>query len=228
MISALAMGVATLLVGCSSDPADNTTRTPVDQLPFGPTAMRLHPVFTQVRDWTGDGKPDGIEAVVEMQDQFGDPTKASGRIIFELHGYRPYNPDPRTPRIVAPWEGRLDSLEDQRARWNRVNRAYIFQLAFDDIKSRGDYVLTATFELSGGGRFFDQLILEGNARPAMPSLPPTLGNPGQTGASQAPRNPAPTTSATRPTTGSTTRATTQEPTSVPTTAHTPPARADQP
>lgn len=224
MISALAIGLATLFVGCSSDPADNTARTPVDQLLFGPTAMRLHPVFTQVRDWTGDGKPDGIEAVVEMQDQFGDPTKASGRIIFELHGYRPYNPDPRTPRIVAPWEGRLDSLEDQRARWNRVNRAYIFQLAYDDIKFKGDYVLTATFELSGGGRFFDQLILEGKDRPATPSVPPTITTPGRQGAIET----TPATPPNKPSTGSTTKATTQEPTSVPTTAHTPPARADQP
>ncbi len=165
--------------------------------------MRVQPVFSQVRDWTGDGVPDGIEAVVEMQDQFGDPTKASGRIIFELYDYRPYNPDPRGQRVVAPWEGRLDSIEDQRARWNRVNRAYIFQLAFDKIRPDQPYVLTAMFELYGGGRFFDRLILVPDKTvPAIPA-PPTITVPGRT-------------------------PTTQDQTTAPTTAHTPPPRADQP
>ena len=45
---------------------------------FAPVAMRVHPIFTDVKDWTGDGRADGIEALVEFEDQFGDPTKASG------------------------------------------------------------------------------------------------------------------------------------------------------
>jgi len=215
------------LVGCANDPlARPTSRTPVDQLLFSPASMRLHPVFTQVRDWTGDGKPDGIEAVVEIQDAFGDPTKAAGRLIFELYEHRPQNPDPRGRRLENPWEGRLDSMEDQRARYNRVNRAYIFQLEFADIKTSDSYVLTASFELSAGGRFFDRTIIQGQRDKPTPAPGP------------APMGPATTTPdsgkiiTTQPT-GSTRSSSTnpngnQEPSSVPTTSHMPPARIDQP
>jgi hypothetical protein len=209
--------IACLLVlaglgGCVGDASESITRTPVDQILFGPSAMRLQPVFTQVRDWTGDGAVDGIEVVLEIQDQFGDPTKASGRVIFELYEYKPYSPDPRGQRIVAPWEGRLDSIEDQRARWNRVNRAYIFQLAYDRVRPGTPYVLTATFELSSGGRFFDRLILEGERATAPTPTPPAIITP----TPKQPPVPAPTTS-TAPS------ASTQ-----PSNAHTPPPRADQP
>jgi hypothetical protein len=199
--------LALTAIGCSSD-APQTVRTPVDQTLFGPSSMRLHPVFTKVADFDGDKQPDGIEAVVELQDQFGDPTKGAGRIIFELFEYKPYQADVRGVRVVAPWEGRLDSMEDQRVRWNPVNRAYIFQLAWPQISDKQNYVLAATFELSGGSRFFNQVILEGRRdTPAPPPGPPAL----------APPFPA-----------ASSRPADQEPASAPTTAHTPPARADQP
>ena len=210
--------LAMTAVGCSSD-APQTVRTPVDQTLFGPASMRLHPVFTKAADFDGDGNSDGIEAVVELQDQFGDPTKAAGRIIFELFEYKPYQPDVRGQRLVAPWEGRLDSMEDQRVRWNPVNRAYIFQLAWPQISVSQNYVLAATFELSGGRRFYNQVILEGRQEtqrsPAGPSssgpppLPPLKNS--------TPAQPSPST-----------RPADQEPSSAPTTAHTPPPRADQP
>jgi hypothetical protein len=130
--------------------------------------MRIHPIFTQIKDWTGDGKPDGIEALVELQDQFGDPTKASGRVLFELFEYKPYEPDPRGARL-ALWPGALGTLEDQQARWNRTSRTYSFQLKYDAIDPAHGYVLTATFELSGGGRFFDRTVFE--ARPVDKSAP---------------------------------------------------------
>src|SRR6266550_8310566 len=87
--------------GCQGDTP--FARSDADKQLFGPVAMRLHPIFTQVKDWTGDNKPDGIEALVELQDQFGDPTKASGRLVFELFEYRPGFPDPRGKRVVNPW-----------------------------------------------------------------------------------------------------------------------------
>ncbi len=211
--------------GCASDVPQNVTRTPLDQMLFGPTGMRIQPVFTQVSDWTGDGRPDGIEVVLEVQDQFGDPTKASGRIIFELYTYRAYNPDPRGTRVVAPWEGRLDSIEDQRARWNRVNRAYIFQLAYDNIRPGDSYVLTAMFELTGGGRFFDRLIIEGEKASPKPAQPPVIAPPAPVRTPEPavitpPPAPPPAQSSTIP---SATTTTTE-----PAAAHTPPPRADQP
>jgi hypothetical protein len=141
---------------------------------FGPAAMRVHPIFTQVKDWTGDGKSDGIEALVELQDQFGDPTKASGRILFELFDYRAYDPEPRGARL-AYWNADLGTLEDQRQRWNRTSRTYGFTLAYDSIRDDKPYVLAATFELSGGGRFFDRIILE----PKAPKERPGVSSPSE-------------------------------------------------
>lgn len=126
---------------------------------FEPSAMRLHPVFTRVADWTADGRPDGIEALIELQDRFGDPTKASGRVIFELYAYRSDQPDPRGQRLVNPWIGDLTTLRDQEQRWNRTSRTYSFPLLWPAIDPAQTYVLTATFELGGGGRFFDRLVV---------------------------------------------------------------------
>ena len=64
--------------------------------------MRLHPIFTTLKDWTGDNKPDGVEAFVELQDQFGDPTKASGKIIFALYDFKKFDPERRGP-LLAEW-----------------------------------------------------------------------------------------------------------------------------
>lgn len=165
------------LAGCES--GVGTAPSQPDAALFAPSAMRVHPIFTQIKDWSGDGRPDGIEALIELQDQFGDPTKASGRVIFELFEYRPYEPDPRGQRLVNPWIGDLGTLEAQRDRWNRTSRTYGFQLAYDQIRENDPYVLTATFELSGGGRYFDRIILEPrvvspNSTPAVnPAVAPT-------------------------------------------------------
>ena len=127
---------------------------------FGPASMRIHPIFTQVKDWTGDGKADGVEVLLEFQDQFRDPCKAEGRVMFELYDFR-RGPDPRGRREVNPWVGSLTTIDDQRAHWNRTSRTYTFQLSYGQIDPRHTYVLTATFERTGGGRFFDRVVLEG-------------------------------------------------------------------
>ena len=176
-----ALACATLLIlvtSCNTKP--RYPRDPNDAALFAPAAMRIHPIFTQVADWTGDGKPEGVEALIELQDQFGDPTKASGRLVFELYHYRAYSPDPRGERL-AFWNGLLATADDQAERWNRTSRTYSFPLAYDAIRTDRAYVLHATFELSGGGRFFDRIIIEPRERaPAPPS--PAATNPIRTGA----------------------------------------------
>jgi len=126
---------------------------------FVPTGMRIHPIFTQVEDWTGDGKPDGVEAQLEFHDQFDDPTKASGAVLFELFEYRKFSPDPRGKRVAGPWTMSLASLAEQRDRWNTTLRTYRFQLDDPGISTGQSYVLSAVFESSGGGRFFDRIVL---------------------------------------------------------------------
>ena len=113
------LAIVAISLGC------NTFRSVTEPRPdqpasFSPVAMRIHPIFSGLKDWTGDGRADGIEALVEFEDQFGDPTKASGTVIFELFSYRPTFPDPRGERLVNPWVGSLQTLADQQARGLRV------------------------------------------------------------------------------------------------------------
>lgn len=129
--------------------------------------MRIHPIFTQIEDWTGDGKLNGIEALIEFQDQFGDPCKAAGTVIFEIYSYRPYHPDPRGPRLVEPFVGSLKTVNDQLQHWNRTSRTYQFRLAYPDIRPGRSYVLTASFDY-GGARFFDEVVIEDQGAPRIP------------------------------------------------------------
>jgi hypothetical protein len=149
-----------MAMGCQQPLDMMMVDAPPEANVLGPASMRIHPIFTQPRDWTGDARPDGIEALVEFLDQFGDPTKASGRVYFELFEYQPGSPDPRGERLVNPWAASLDTPDDQRQHWDRTSRAYSFLLAYPSIDPARTYVLTATFERTGGGRFFDRVILE--------------------------------------------------------------------
>ncbi len=155
-----------LAAGCADGALPD--RFPRDSSMFGPVRMRIHPIFTQVKDWTGDGEPDGIEALVEFQDRFDDPTKASGNTIFELFEYRPYNPDPRGERATSPWTGSLVTLDEQRARWNRTLSTYSFRLPFTGVRVSRDYVLAASFDRAAregeASRFFDRIVLEGQRK----------------------------------------------------------------
>jgi hypothetical protein len=121
-------------------------------------SFRVHPTFTQIKNWTGGPKPDGIEAVVEFEDQFGDPTRAVGKIRFELYAFFPNSPDHRGRRL-AFWSASLDSHEDQISRWDTAARGYSFQLAYDNISTQRAYVLTAQVD-RGKTRLFDELIIE--------------------------------------------------------------------
>src|SRR5438270_2414346 len=99
------LGIAVLslvaLSGC--DISGPYSRTASAQAMFGPDSMRIHPTFTQIRDWTADKKLDGIEALLEVQDQFGEPTRTTGRAMFELFEYRRDSPEIRGKRIGGPW-----------------------------------------------------------------------------------------------------------------------------
>ncbi len=155
-----------ILSGCSSIKSP-IPRSATEAAMFAPVTMRIHPIFTQVKDWTGDNKPDGVEALLEFTDQFNDPTKAAGTVIFEIYAYRAYHADPRGDRLQNPWIGTLSTLDDQHARWNRTSRTYSFQLEFPQLRTDRSYVLTATFN-TGQTRFMDQLILE--AQPKEPEI----------------------------------------------------------
>src|SRR5688572_29582977 len=117
--------VLIVLAGCAA--RKPVPMTEADAAMFAPLSMRIHPIFTDAKDWNGDGQPDGVEALLEFQDQFNDPTKAAGKVIFELFSYRAYHADTRGDRVVNPWVVSLQTLDDQQARWNRTSRTYSFR-----------------------------------------------------------------------------------------------------
>jgi hypothetical protein len=187
-----------LLLGCQSDPT--TPRSPQSETLFGPKTMRMHPIFTQLKDWSGGGKPDGIEAVVEFSDRFGDTTKAAGTLLFELFAYREAFPDHRGDRVVQPWIGEIITAPEQEAHWDRASRAYTFQLAWPQIHANRTYVLTATFEPIGGvdastdngqKRLFDQLVLTPAASEKATSEPSKLSDLFRSTTEPAAESPSP-------------------------------------
>jgi hypothetical protein len=124
---------------------------------FAPTDIRVHP-FTAVKDWTGEGRPDGVEVLVELQDRFRDPAKATGTALFELFSYQRNHADPRGDRLAA-WRGSVMTLEEQRTHWNRISRTYSFQLAYPQVRTDKAYVLQVWFD-TGGRRLMSQVVLD--------------------------------------------------------------------
>ena len=146
-----------ILVGCSS-PSTGGRGDATDTM-FGPTKMRIDPIFTKISDWTGDGKPDGIEVSIAFEDRFEDPTKAAGRVRFELYEYKRDDPDATGELLADPWIGSIATLAEQKAHWFATGRTYNFQLAYDKIRYQRNYVLAAQFDSVPMGRFFSKIVL---------------------------------------------------------------------
>ncbi|HUB27305.1 MAG TPA: hypothetical protein VL992_17910 [Tepidisphaeraceae bacterium] len=170
-----------VIAGCS--PTLVSTSSPVTPSPagesdlFDPVSMRIHPIFTQVKSWTGRNAADGIEAVLEFQDRFGDTTKASGTVLFELYSYRTGFPDHRGARQAEPWIASLDSVDSQKLHWRSEIGAYDFLLALPTVSTSTDYVLTAMFEPPSGRRLFAQTIIIGQKKTSHPATRPALDLP---------------------------------------------------
>jgi hypothetical protein len=165
LLACLCLG---LLCACSSNPPQ--PRNASDAVLFGPATMRLHPIFTSVKNWSGGPAPDGIEALLELQDQFGDPTKASGTVIFALYQFKKFDPQ-RKGALLVEWVGDLTTLQAQRDRWNRTSRTYGFQLACGGLTLDQNYLLTAEFQLTSGGRLFNQLVIQQQITPNKFNIP---------------------------------------------------------
>jgi hypothetical protein len=149
-----------ILAGCDSSPKIAREEA------FGPSKVRIHPTFTQVKDWNGDGGVDGVEAVVELLDSFDEPTKASGTMLFQLSEYKPADPNPADRQLADPWRLPIETRDQQVAHWNTALRAYTFQLPRAKLDRGRTFVLDVTFETAGGvdkpggGRLFDRLVIE--------------------------------------------------------------------
>lgn len=137
--------------------------------------------FSKVESWNGLPAPDGIEAVLEFDDRFGDRTKAAGHVLFELYEYRIGWPDPRGPRLVNPWSAPLTTIEQQKAHWDRASGAYSFRLACDNVQWNHYYVLSAVFDSDDGQRFFSQIVMQGQApeKSVEPTTTESAAEPGR-------------------------------------------------
>jgi hypothetical protein len=175
-----------LATGCSSWQPTPTPQSEEDKHLFSPVDMRLA-TFSKLKSWSGSGAPEGIEALLEFDDQFDDRTKAAGAVYFELYSFRPGWPDPRGSRIVNPWSGSLQTYDDQKAHWERASGAYNFRLACAGLEWNKDYVLAATFQSPSGQRFFSQIILPAEKpeaptpteTPVAPTTEPSSHAPGE-------------------------------------------------
>jgi len=146
------------LWGCNSNPTPKA-RTDDEQKLFGAVSMKLD-TFSRVKNWSNGGSPSGVEVFVEFVDRFGDRTKASGTILFELYDYRTGWPDPRGNRLDNPWSAALISFDQQAAHWDKASGSYMFRLDDTNLSTTKSYVLVATFEPTTGGRFFSQIVLQ--------------------------------------------------------------------
>ena len=168
-----------LVTGCARTAADDAAGN-LDAGRFAPVSMRLHPVFTRVADWTGDGRADGIEAIVEFYDRFDDPAKASGTMVFELYDHDPAAPDGRGRRIGQTWTGSLVTLDLQAARYNRQLRGYEFKLDRPGLGGQ-TLALLARFNPLAGRRLEDTAVLTprpaSRAATAATDLPPNAPTP---------------------------------------------------
>ena len=125
--------------------------------------VRLQRSFTRISEHGGDqDKAAGIEAFVELRDQFGDPIKAVGTFRFEIFQYRPAFNDPRGKRFVIDGIQAFDLTDPQRNydRWNKTALSYSFDLKLPQLPPNlTKIVLQVTFTSDSGYRLQDRVIL---------------------------------------------------------------------
>ena len=117
--------------------------------------------LTQPVSFDDDAIPDGLEAVLVARDKQGEPTKISGRIVFELYAYRPAAADPRGAQIQT-WELALASEKDQKTYWNHTTLMYEFKLQVDlaTMPQARKFVLLARYSDPWNEHMEDQAIID--------------------------------------------------------------------
>ncbi len=107
-----------------------------------PVSMRVHPSTRFVKR---EGDP-VLEARVELLDEMGDATKASGEFRMEL--YAGTTPGGEAPaRRQYAWTVTLTTLADHERAFDPITRSYRFNLKLDDMsiaRRRSRLVVTLT------------------------------------------------------------------------------------
>lgn len=108
--------------------------------PFGPTAMRIHPLTRLLRSAENESPPSTIEVRLELTDQFGDTTKGLGLLQLELfaRGMVGSNGRGRGARVnglgrrLLSWEPEFGEVESNAEHFDRVTRTYVFSLDLEE------------------------------------------------------------------------------------------------
>ncbi len=121
-----------------------------------PRKIHLERFLTRPRDFTADGDADGVEAVLVVQDRFGDPVKCLGRFHFELYTMRLASGDKLGER-VAFWPVVVDSDQALARYWDKITRKFIFPLQLSQgTLQPGRYILSAELQTPMGRKLYDE------------------------------------------------------------------------
>ncbi len=118
--------VASCLAGCGSielkgDRGETNPKPMPAAWPFWPKDIRVHP-FTSVD--RGEGAPVLVTHLTFL-DPVGDPTKAVGRLTFELRGRG------KKGRLIHRWRVEMTDIDDTRDHYDSVTNTYVFGLKLE-------------------------------------------------------------------------------------------------
>ncbi|MEM9883143.1 MAG: hypothetical protein AAF800_09530 [Planctomycetota bacterium] len=148
--------VGVMLVGCvdAKGPGADTSVGERDGEGWRPepVALRIYPSTRFVNE---AGTP-LLEARVELFDEMGDSTKASGLLRFELFAAGQV-PGIEVGRLLYGWDITLATLEDQQRYYDPITRGYLLRLRLESAEATQRQVrLRVTFQPATGRRMSDE------------------------------------------------------------------------
>jgi len=120
-----------------------------------PAGVEIQHYLTKPFDFDNDGNADGIEAILEAHDSFGDPVKCVGTFNFELHTMRMASGD-KVGRRIGFWSVKINSDRTLVEYWNRLTRSYRFPLQLSDGPLEpGRYIFSSRLITPTGDKLYD-------------------------------------------------------------------------
>jgi hypothetical protein len=168
--------------GCSAPRVPKEDKARVRMLSLlMPVRIEIVEPFTRVRSFDEDGKPDGIELLLQAVNALDNPgLMIVGHLRVELHEYVEASALP-AGRRVAQWEINLATEKDQRTHWNQLTQMYEFRLVVDPklLPPAERYLLVVTYETPLNDRLSDQYVIQYRTPDGTDALggtaPPAIG-----------------------------------------------------
>ena len=146
-------------------PADNPELATYMQL-IVPNRVKILS-FTKPISIAGDGRADGIEAILALYDVLDEETKAAGTFNFELQS-QPY-PD-RLGTRIGFWPVEITTVEKMRSYRDKQSKFYRIPLQLESPPlPAGRYIMSVWLLLPTGQRLYDEyeLTYDGKGAPAI-------------------------------------------------------------